>query len=317
MQADFDIVGRESLPLRADAEVLAVVDEVMASMPLPPMELKVNSRPYVVAILDQLEVAESRRSDVLQVIDKVDRKGRAAVEAELGQIGVDAAAIRLLTGRLLDPAAAELSTLEVDARHPGTLGTAAGAILEVMSIFRSMTGRSLAFAPGLVRGLDYYTGIVAESSLAGWERLGSICSGGRYDRLAEVGGQKYPGVGASIGLSRLLVPMSKAHALRVDRQTPTVVLISAPDQLDEAIGVAAVLRSRGIPTEVGSADADRGAHLRYARRLGIPYCFARQHDGWEVRDMRSPDRGPVDPEMWLPDPSTMRASWGVVGHSQP
>jgi hypothetical protein len=90
VQADFNIVGRESLPLRADAEVLAVVAEVMASMPLPPVELKVNSRPYVVAILDELEVAESRRSDVLQVIDKVDRKGRAAVEAELGQIGVDA-----------------------------------------------------------------------------------------------------------------------------------------------------------------------------------------------------------------------------------
>jgi histidyl-tRNA synthetase len=172
-------------------------------------------------------------------------------------------------------------------------------------------------APGLVladlriaRGLDYYTGTVYESVLVGHEGLGSICSGGRYDTLASAGDTTYPGVGLSIGVTRLVSRLFGQDLLRISRQVPTCVLVALPDEESRPAcnAIAAALRRRGIASEVAPEPVKYGRQIRYADRRGIPYVWfpaERLGSGADVpadgvRDIRSGEQVPADPDTWSP-----------------
>lgn len=168
-------------------------------------------------------------------------------------------------------------------------------------------------SPGLVqatlkiaRGLDYYTGTVYETELAGFERFGSICSGGRYDNLASAGRDVFPGVGISIGVSRLLGLLFKADALSVSRPVPTAVLVALWSEEERAASnrIAAALRARGIATEVAPVPAKLGKQIRHAERRGIPFVWfpANGDNPDQVKDIRSGAQ--VDAEGWAPPPRT-------------
>ena len=174
----------------------------------------------------------------------------------------------------------------------------------VRSAAASVPGRLVADLK-IARGLDYYTGTVYETELVGHERGGSVSSGGRYDSLASDGKTTYPGVGLSIGVTRLLVPLLGAGVLRATRSVPTavVVAVTSEDRRTSATAVAARLRARGIPTEVAPEAAKFGRQIRYADRRGIPYVwFGAGPDGGadEVKDIRSGDQVPADPDTWAP-----------------
>jgi histidyl-tRNA synthetase len=173
-------------------------------------------------------------------------------------------------------------------------------------------------APGLfvvdlsvARGLDYYTGTVYETTLLGHEGIGSICSGGRYDALASDGTTTYPGVGLSLGITRLLGRMFGQGLLRASRSVPTCVLVALPQEESraECTRVAAALRSRGIPTEVAAEPAKFGKQIRFAERRGIPFVWFPQDDGsHEVKDIRSGDQASADPQTWNPPPADLHPS---------
>jgi histidyl-tRNA synthetase len=163
-------------------------------------------------------------------------------------------------------------------------------------------------APGLVvaelkiaRGLDYYTGTVYETQLRGYERYGSICSGGRYDNLASSGTDRYPGVGISIGVTRLLGLLFGRDALGVSRPVPTCVLIALPaeEQRRDCDRIANVLRARGIATEVSPTAAKFGKQIRFAERRGIPYVWF-PGDPDSVKDIRSGEQVEADAATWEP-----------------
>ena len=163
-------------------------------------------------------------------------------------------------------------------------------------------------APGLVsaelkiaRGLDYYTGTVYETQLRGYERFGSICSGGRYENLASSGTERFPGVGISIGVSRMLGLLFGQDALTVSRKVPTCVLVALPqeEQRRDCDRVATALRGRGIPAEVARAAAKFGKQIRFAERRGIPFVwFPGEPD--TVKDIRSGEQVEADPAVWEP-----------------
>ena len=165
-----------------------------------------------------------------------------------------------------------------------------------------------AHRPGLVvadlkiaRGLDYYTGTVYETQLHGYERFGSVCSGGRYDNLATSGADCFPGVGISVGVSRLLGLLFGAKALSVSRSVPTCVLVAVTneEQRHRSDAVAARLRQRGIATEVSPAAAKFGKQIRFAERRGIPFVwFTGEPD--EVKDIRSGAQAAADAALWTP-----------------
>ena len=154
----------------------------------------------------------------------------------------------------------------------------------------------------IARGLDYYTGTVYETLLQGFENLGSVASGGRYDSLASDGRVTFPGVGYSFGVTRILAPLIGKGVLTASRSVPSAVLVAVDneDTRERAIAVARQLRSRGIACEV-APKADRfGRQIRYAERRGIPFVwFGAGYDD-SVKDIRSGEQHPADPGQWMP-----------------
>ncbi|MFR9113945.1 MAG: histidine--tRNA ligase [Bifidobacterium bifidum] len=133
----------------------------------------------------------------------------------------------------------------------------------------------------IARGLDYYTGSVYETFLDGAASLGSICSGGRYDNLASQGNRKYPGVGLSIGLSRLVSYMLHSAGAHASRVCPASVLVAVWNEQDRSAAnlIANTLRSRGIAADVAPTAAKLGKQIKYADKLGIPYVVPGRRDG--------------------------------------
>ena len=161
----------------------------------------------------------------------------------------------------------------------------------------------------VARGLDYYTGTVYETTLLGHEGIGSICSGGRYDALASDGSTTYPGVGISLGITRLLGPLFSRGGLTASRSVPTCVLVALPDEESRrgCARIASALRSRGIPTEVAPEPAKYGKQIRFAERRGIPFVwFPQPGGGHEVKDIRSGDQAPAAPDTWAPPADDLR-----------
>jgi histidyl-tRNA synthetase len=159
----------------------------------------------------------------------------------------------------------------------------------------------------IARGLDYYTGTVYETELVGFEGWGSISSGGRYDALASDGRTTYPGVGLSIGVTRLLAPLLGRGFLRASRSVPTAVLVAVESEESrwDAVAVAEQLRGRGIACEVAPR-ADRfGKQIRYADRRGIPFVWFGGADG-EVKDIRSGDQVSAAAARWAPPADDLR-----------
>jgi histidyl-tRNA synthetase len=179
----------------------------------------------------------------------------------------------------------------------------------------------------IARGLDYYTGTVYETQLVGHESWGSFCSGGRYDALASDGKVSYPGVGISIGVSRILGLLLGQGLVRASRSTPACVLVAlvSEDAADRArsLTVATALRRRGIACEVAPAAAKFGKQIRYADRRGIPYVWFPgsgqdtvagdgkpggdgRSGGDEVKDIRSGEQVPADAATWRPPPEDLK-----------
>ena len=186
---------------------------------------------------------------------------------------------------------------------------------------RGRPGRLVVADLKIARGLDYYTGTVYETQLAGHERSGSICSGGRYDSLASDGRTTYPGVGISIGVTRMLGLLLRRGMLdRVSRPMPTCVLVAVPD---EDCGRARsrsprALRARGIADRGGARPPTKyGKQIRYAERRRIPFVWFPSSGeggpaeggsgaGGEVKDIRTGEQLPADADRWTPPAADLR-----------
>jgi histidyl-tRNA synthetase len=167
----------------------------------------------------------------------------------------------------------------------------------------------------IARGLDYYTGTVFETRMQGFEHLGSICSGGRYDSLASDGRTTYPGVGLSLGVTRTLVPLFTRGELAADRSVPSAVLVAVVNEGTRALSdaVAGALRDRGIATEVAPTAAKLGKQIRHAERRGIPYVWFPPSEAGavtaaahSVKDIRTGDQVDADPQSWSPPAADLR-----------
>ena len=163
----------------------------------------------------------------------------------------------------------------------------------------------------IARGLDYYTGTVFETRMSGYESLGSICSGGRYESLASDGKVTYPGVGISLGVTRLLMPLFQSGALTASRSVPSAVLVALPgaESRGACDDIAQALRGRGIAAEVAATPQKYGKQIRYAERRGIPFVWfpaaeGDASDGDAVRDIRTGVQVGADRDSWRPDDET-------------
>lgn len=303
LQADIDIVDRDTLPAHYEAEMPLVIGDALRALPIPPVLIQVNNRKICEGFYRGIGLTDPEAA--LRAVDKLDKIGPAKVTALLAETaGASEAQARacLALAGISAPDASFADAVRA-------LGVTDPLLDEGIAELVAVVETAAAHAPGLcvadlrvARGLDYYTGTVYETQLRGYERFGSICSGGRYDNLASAGAVSYPGVGISIGVTRLLGLLFGAGALSISRSVPTCVLVAvgAEEERAGSNAVAEALRSRGIPTEVSPNAAKFGKQIRYAERRGIPYVWFRGAEGDQVKDIRSGEQVNAVPGEWTP-----------------
>ncbi|WP_112140745.1 histidine--tRNA ligase [Glycomyces dulcitolivorans] len=302
-QADIDIVDLGELPAHYEVEVALVVADALRDLPIPKVRMHVNNRKLSQGFYQGLGIADTE--EALRIIDKLDK------------IGPDATAKLLIDGVDATPKQAEACLKLASIRSEDTsfvdeiraLGVTDPLLEEGLTELAAVVDAVAKEAPGFVvadmkiaRGLDYYTGTVYEVFIEGEEHLGSVCSGGRYDKLASDGKNTYPGVGLSIGVSRLLVPLLQAGKLDATREVPTCVLVAltAEDDRPDANALAQRLRKRGIPTQVSPSAAKFGKQIKFADKRGIPFVLFVNDEGTQMKDIRSGDQLTVDVDTWNP-----------------
>lgn len=319
-QADIDIVGDGMLPFHADVEVARVMAEALAALSAvlgagpddePWFVLQVSNRKVLEGFYRGLGVEEP--TAVMQVVDKLDKLPGERILELLAETGLDDTSARACL------ALAEISTddtsfvervRELDVEHP-LLDEGLDELATVIAACADVEGVRVTADLRIARGLDYYTGTVFETQMTGQEQLGSVCSGGRYDELASDGRRTYPGVGISLGLSRLLVPLV-ANGLTSSRPVPSAVLVAVSEEESRAASdaLAQRLRRRGIPTEVASAAQKFGKQIRTAERRGIPFVLF-PGEPPSVKDIRTGEQVDVDPDTWKPPTADLTPT--VVG----
>jgi histidyl-tRNA synthetase len=314
-QADIDIVGRDDLPFHHDVEIARVMAEAMAALPVPTMRLQVNNRRLIQGFYAGIGASDVEA--VMRVVDKLDKVSDAGVRDLLrSDAGLDDAqadlCLRLAAIRSSDTSFVA-QVRELGVQHP-LLDQGLEELAAVVEGCASVSGERVRVEADLriARGLDYYTGTVFETVMTGHERLGSICSGGRYDSLASDGRTTYPGVGISLGVSRMLVPLLAAGQLEASRSVPSAVLVAVADEGSRARSEATAqrLRRRGIPTEVAATAQRFGKQIRFAERRGIPFVWfpgaEGDQGGDQVKDIRSGDQVDADPDRWQPPDRDLR-----------
>jgi histidyl-tRNA synthetase len=259
--------------------------------------LRINDRVLLESLLvDLVKVPPAEVRAVSRLIDRWEKLTPDVLAADAAELGLsDAQFDRLRTA--LGSGTALLDELPAEVLERSTLVPVLRTVPELVS-----------YDPLIVRGLDYYTGTVFETRMTGYESLGSICSGGRYDSLASDGKVTFPGVGISLGVTRLLMPLFQQGVLDADRSVPSVVLVALPTDADRerCTRIAQILRSRAIATEVAPAAQKYGKQIRYAERRGIPFVWfpSNSEDGDEaadeVKDIRSGEQVAADPASWMP-----------------
>ncbi len=309
LQADIDVIGKDVLPFHHDIEVARVMAETLVGLPLPAMRLQVNNRKLIQGFYQGIGATDIE--SVMRVIDKIDKVSaeviakmlveEAGLDEAQAQRCLELAAIRSTDTSFVDSVRALGVTNEL-------LEEGLAELAAVLQGCASVTSDRFVVEADLriARGLDYYTGTVFETVMEGYESLGSICSGGRYDSLASDGRTTYPGVGISLGVSRMLLPLLAHDRLRADRSVPSVVLVALPHEDSRPVcdEIAQQLRARGIATEVAPSPQKFGKQIRYAERRGIPYVWFPGMDAdagtHQVKDIRSGDQLDADPTTWAP-----------------
>ena len=273
MQCDFDTIGTTS-PV-ADLEMVLVVHDLLAAIGIERFTIRLNDRRVLAGILGRLGLTDQSTS-VLRSLDKLGKATPEAVAAELAAHGVaaEAAAALLEMASLAGPPAdvlARLSTL-VGNEEQGRAGVAALTAIVAGAREAGVPDGRVAIDPSIARGLDYYTGIVLESFLDDLPALGSICSGGRYDNLAGLYTKQHlPGVGASLGIDRLLAGLEELG--RVAKvETPAEVFLVHFDErhLADYLRIATAIRAAGMAVEFFPEAKKVGQQLKLAAKRGFP-----------------------------------------------
>ncbi|MFN8077328.1 MAG: histidine--tRNA ligase [Kineosporiaceae bacterium] len=305
-QADVDVVGAGELPFHHEVELPLVMADGLARLRevgVPPVRIRVNNRKVAEGFYRALGLTDV--AAVLRCVDKLDKIGPDAVTEILardaGASAAQAQACLALAGITGDDASVAERVLALGVRGE-LLEQGLAELVRVLEAAGEHAPGALTADLSIARGLDYYTGTVYESTLVGEEDLGSVCSGGRYDTLASDGKDTYPGVGLSIGVSRLVSRLVGRKLVTATRSVPSAVLVAVTDEerRRDSDRVARALRARGIPVEVAPSAAKFGKQIRHADRRGIPFVWFLTDDGHQVKDIRSGEQVDADPQAWTP-----------------
>jgi histidyl-tRNA synthetase len=276
-QCDIDIIGNDELPLVYDGEIPAVIYNIFKKLNFGKFTIRLNNRKVLNGFFDSLGLGESI-ADILRTIDKIDKIGAEKVLAELAEFGVSGeAADKILKFITVEGSTDEkIAYLKSMGIENDTFNEGVNELEQVAGYMRMFGIEDDYFALDLTiaRGLDYYTGTVYETVLDDYRGLGSVCSGGRYDNLTGYyTNQKMPGIGISIGLTRLFSQLREIGLIGESSSKSLVKVLVAPMDCDMGYALRAAnnLRGAGIPAEVYYASKGFKHKMKYADKLGIPY----------------------------------------------
>lgn len=305
IQADADVIGRDELPVEHDAEMVSMLGQTLAGLPVPPVRLMINNRKLLEGFY--LGLGITKVTETLRIVDKLPKLGEGGVHEALSKTGLSASQVERC-----------LAVSQLESHESGhlreqiqSLGVQHELLTQGLDEVCIVLDRSAADLPGQVvaalhiaRGFDYYTGTVVEGVLRDHPNLGSICSGGRYDNLASTK-RALPGMGVSIGITRLMSFLLHLNLLLPRRKTPAqvFVILHSEEQRGLSIDVARSLRQRGIGCLLSSAARAYGKQIQQAERLGIDYVwFPAQGDKpHTVKDLATGEQSEAALQSWQPD----------------
>ena len=288
-QCDIDVVGKDSLSIRFDAEILAVIHAVFSELGIGDFTIQLNNRKLMRGFFEGLGVADGdRQMAVLREVDKLDKRGADYVRETLtGEgFGLSTETVEKILGFVAVRSTSRADALaRLDALGQGsdTFNQGVAELREVLALVHALGVPESDYCLNLsiARGLDYYTGTVYETQLDDYAQIGSICSGGRYDDLAShYSKSKLPGVGISIGLTRLFWQLREAGLVAgVDESSvQAMVALMEETQLTDSLDIARRLRAGGINTEVQMEPKKLGKQFQYASRAGIRFVVLAGED---------------------------------------
>ena len=275
-QCDIDIINRETLSYLAEAEIPSVIYNVFEKMNIGAFRIRINNRKVLKGLLQTFNVSDQASAAVLRTLDKIDKENKTTILDGLERARLSKNTARQLY-ELLSGKRTTDETIDVLERFPSQnelLEKGLAELKKVVSGIRQFGVPDSVFGVDLsvIRGLDYYTGTIYETSLVDHPEVGSICSGGRYDDLAtHFTNTKLPGVGISIGLTRLFSKLKEIGRLQPAIRTPAEAFIATLESqyLERYISLAGVLRKAGINTEVYLEQAKLDKQLSYADKKGF------------------------------------------------
>ena len=238
----------------------------------------INNRKILNGLFESLNISDNK-IDVMRIIDKIEKIGKNEVEKELKEINLsDESILKIIDFISIDGDTDEkINKLEKLNLNNEVFNEGLTELKDVIKYIRLFGVEDTYFEIDLkiARGLDYYTGTVYETFLNDYRKLGSVCSGGRYDNLAEFyTDKKLPGVGISIGFTRLFYQLNEAGAIKTNKQSISDVLVVPMDEeIEDALQVATELRNAGINTDVYLENSKIKKKMKYADKWNIPYVI--------------------------------------------
>ena len=306
-QADIDVIGDESLDIANDAEIPAIIYTLFSRLGLKRFQIRINNRKILNGFYAILGLSE-KTGDIMRTVDKIEKIGADMVRAILVDdyaISAEAAGEVLRFIAIRGTNAEVLAALE---QYRGKNELFDEGLNELSTVVRYLGGfgvpeENFAVDLTIARGLDYYTGTVYETTLLDHPEIGSVCSGGRYDNLAEYYTSKQlPGVGISIGLTRLFYVLGEQGMLNPDVPTAPADALILPmtEDISAAVALATQLRAAGLRTQLYTEPKKFKARMNYADRLGVPFVLFLGDDEIKdgvvsVKNMKSGEQVKVSP----------------------
>ena len=277
-QCDIDIIGDGELGLINDAEIPSVIYHLIKELGFEDFTICINNRKILNGLYASLN-QEKNATEILRIIDKIEKIGKRAVREELNKLGLEEMQVNQILEfiEIEGTTDEKLEKLENLGIQNEQYQTGVAELKEVIKNIRLFGVPDTNFKVDLTiaRGLDYYTGTVYETFLNNYRELGSVCSGGRYENLAEYyTDKKLPGVGISIGLTRLFYKLNELNVIHASKKSiAEILIIPMVEDLEQPIVLATKLRNAGINTEIYLNDKKLKAKFKYADKLKIPYVI--------------------------------------------
>ena len=277
-QCDIDIIGDGKLSVINDAEIPSIISTTFKNLGFSNFVIKINNRKILNGLFEELDISD-KMTDILIVIDKLEKIGMEAVKKELSELNLSAENIKKIEDFLnisgtTDEKINKLKALGFESERFKEGVQELEEVVKYVRLFK-VEEDNFMIDLTIARGLDYYTGTVYETNLKGYESIGSICSGGRYENLAGYYTKKnLPGVGISIGFTRLFYNLKELGLLNTDKKSISKVsIVTMGVGLENAVEISNILRDNNIPNEIYKEDAKIKAKLNYANNLEIPYVI--------------------------------------------